>query len=52
MDAIDLGDGGWYALGKKVLTVYYRADDGSIAMKSCREGGTVRLPWNPLAKWS
>ncbi len=52
MDAIDLGEGGWGWLGEKVLVVYYRTPKGGVAVKTAREGGTLRLPWNKLAQWS
>ena len=35
----------------KTAIVYYRTHDGT-GISSAREGGTVRLPWNPLARWT
>ncbi len=52
MDGTNLGDGGNHWFGTKTLQVYYRDQHGRVGMAACREGGTVRLPWNPLAKWS
>lgn len=36
----------------KTAIVYYRAHNGGVAISTAREGGTVRLPWNPLARWT
>jgi hypothetical protein len=36
----------------KTALVYYRAQNGGVAIASARENGTCRLPWNPLAKWT
>lgn len=47
-----LGDGDWYSWEHRTLNCFYRDDHGNIAIVSCREGGTLRMPWNPLAKWS
>jgi hypothetical protein len=35
----------------KNAIVYYRAGNG-VAISTAREGGTVRMPWNPLARWT
>ena len=45
-----IGTGGMEAL--PVLVCLYRNDFGGISIGSARCGGTMRLPWNPLAKWS
>ena len=50
LDCRDLGHGGWW--GTKNLICYYRTPNGGVAIGHGREGGTMRLPWNPLAKWS
>lgn len=47
-----LGGGSFYGWEPKTLVCYYRTEVGGIATIYCREGGTIRLPWNPLAKWS
>ncbi|KAH8729977.1 hypothetical protein BGZ61DRAFT_586408 [Ilyonectria robusta] len=47
-----LGAGGFWGWEPKVLACYYRTETGDVATACCRDGGTVRLPWNPLAKWS
>ncbi|CAH0057548.1 unnamed protein product [Clonostachys solani] len=47
-----LGNGGFWAWELKALICYYRTETGSVDIKFCRDGGTIRLPWNPLAKWS
>lgn len=47
-----LGDGGFYGWEPKALVCYYRTEAGNVDIKFCRDGGTIRLPWNPLAKWS
>jgi hypothetical protein len=36
----------------KNAIVYYRTHNGGVAISTAREGGTVRMPWNPLAKWT
>ncbi|KAE8446366.1 hypothetical protein EG329_012115 [Mollisiaceae sp. DMI_Dod_QoI] len=36
----------------KTAITYYRTERGEIKIATAREGGTVRLPWNPLAKWN
>ena len=36
----------------KTAVVYYRAPHGGVAIACARENGTVRLPWNPLARWT
>jgi hypothetical protein len=36
----------------KTAIAYYRAEGGVIKFASGREGGTCRMPWNPLAKWT
>ncbi|KAF8850310.1 hypothetical protein BDZ45DRAFT_696847 [Acephala macrosclerotiorum] len=36
----------------KVAVAYYRTANGEIKFAAARDGGTVRLPWNPLAKWN
>lgn len=33
-----------------VLVCFYRDDEGAIQIASARLGGTLRLPWNPLAQ--
>ena len=35
----------------KTAVVYYRNGSG-ISIATAREQGTVRLPWNPLARWT
>jgi hypothetical protein len=35
----------------KTAIVYYRAGN-EIRFAHARENGTVRLPWNPLARWN
>lgn len=52
LDCKDLGDGGWWGWEPRTLICYYRSPDGTIKGCHAREGGTLRLPWNPLAKWS
>ena len=52
LDAKGLGDGKWWAWEQRVLVCYYRGPNGNIQIAHAREGGTLRLPWNPLAKWS
>jgi hypothetical protein len=45
----------WFGDGwgnQKTLVCYYRAPNGGIGMAHCREGGTLRLPWNRYAQWS
>ncbi len=51
LDAVDLGSGG-YGMSQPILVCIYRADHGGFAVATARPGGTVRLPWNPLARWS
>jgi hypothetical protein len=34
------------------MVCYYRTSDGGVGVGYARPGGTLRLPWNPLAKWS
>jgi hypothetical protein len=46
-----LGDGGFWR-EPKTLVCYYRTRTGGVGIAFCRQGGTIRLPWNPLAKWS
>lgn len=36
----------------KNAIAYYRKSQGSIAIATARENGTLRMPWNPLAKWT
>jgi hypothetical protein len=36
----------------KTSVVYYRTGHGGVAIACAREGGTCRLPWNPLARWT
>jgi len=52
LDCSDLGDGGFYPWQQRTLICYYRTPQGGVAIGHGREGGTLRLPWNPLAKWS
>jgi len=47
-----LGDGGFWGWEPKTLVCYYRTEASGIGIVYCRDGGTIRLPWNPLAKWS
>lgn len=47
-----LGDGGFYSWEQRTLVCFYRNDNGSISIATCREGTTLRMPWNELAKWS
>jgi hypothetical protein len=54
LDAKDLGtsgDMGWFG-GQHTLVCYYRASHGGIGIAHAREGGTLRLPWNPYAQWA
>jgi len=44
--------GGFWGWEKKTLICYYRTPQGGVGIGHGREGGTLRLPWNPLAKWS
>ncbi|KAH7232159.1 uncharacterized protein BKA55DRAFT_667261 [Fusarium redolens] len=46
-----LGDGGFWR-EPKTLVCYYRTRTVGVGIAFCRQGGTIRLPWNPLAKWS
>ena len=34
-----------------VLVCFYRTHFGGVGIGHARSGGTLRLPWNPLAKW-
>jgi hypothetical protein len=52
LDCKDLGDGGFWGGEARCLICYYRDPHGGVAVGHAREGGTLRLPWNPLAKWS
>jgi hypothetical protein len=52
LDCQNLGDGGFWPWETRNLICYYRAPNGGVAIGHGREGGTMRLPWNPLAKWS
>ncbi|RTE83063.1 hypothetical protein BHE90_002397 [Fusarium euwallaceae] len=47
-----LGRGGFWDWEPRTLVCYYRTETGAVGIAYCREGGTIRLPWNPLAKWS
>lgn len=47
-----LGDSGFYNWEPRTLVCYYRTETAGVGIVYCREGGTIRLPWNPLAKWS
>jgi hypothetical protein len=53
-----MGGNGYESLGylpsgiPKAAIAYYRAEDGVVKFASGREGGTCRMPWNPLAKWT
>ncbi|PMD44479.1 hypothetical protein L207DRAFT_579420 [Hyaloscypha variabilis F] len=53
-----MGGNGYDRLGylpsgiPKAAIAYYRAEDGVVKFTSGREGGTCRMPWNPLAKWT
>ena len=55
MQARDLGDH-WLCPVlcncSSTLVVFYRTEDGHIGVASAKSGMTLRLPWNPLAKWS
>lgn len=46
-----IGDGGWYGGDPRVLQCFY-SDGGNINMAFARQNGTLRMPWNALAKWS
>lgn len=46
-----LGAGGFWAWEPKTFVCYYKTDTGDVGIACCRDGGTIRLPWNPLAKW-
>jgi len=52
LDCSGLGVGGFYGWEARNLICYYRASNGGVGIGHGREGGTMRLPWNPLAKWS
>lgn len=52
LDCKDLDNGGWWAWEPRTLICFYRGPQGGIEIGHAREGGTLRLPWNPLAKWS
>lgn len=56
MEARDLGDGGlcesWRCGCEPTLIVIYRDDYGGYRVATAKNGMTLRLPWNPLAKWS
>lgn len=52
LDCSGLGDGGFWAWEARNLICYYKAPHGGVGIGHGREGGTLRLPWNPLAKWS
>jgi len=52
LDCEGLGNGGFYGWESKSLICYYRPPQGGIAIAHARQGQTLRLPWNPLAKWS
>jgi hypothetical protein len=51
-----MGGNGYDPLGfpaptsPKAAIAYYRAEDGVVKFTSGREGGTCRMPSNPLAK--
>ncbi|KAH7190007.1 hypothetical protein BKA60DRAFT_586621 [Fusarium oxysporum] len=47
-----LGAGGFWGWEPKTLVCYYRTNEGDVGIAYCRDGGTIRLPWNPLAKWT
>jgi len=47
-----LGEGLWYSWDPRVLVCLYHDGNGGVGIATAREGGTLRLPWNPLAKWS
>jgi hypothetical protein len=36
----------------KTAVAYYRTAHGGVAISCARENGTVRMPWNPLARWT
>ncbi len=46
-----MGFDGWCG-HLKTSIVYYRNGRGGISIAGARQGGTCRLPWNPLAKWT
>lgn len=46
-----LGEGGFYSWQNRTLSCFYRNENGTISIVTCREGGTLRMPWNALAKW-
>ena len=52
LDCKDLANGGFYPWETRNLICYYKDPQGGIGIGHGREGGTLRLPWNPLAKWS
>jgi len=52
LDCSGLGNGGFYGWEQRNLICYYRTPHGGIGIGHGREDGTLRLPWNPLAKWS
>ena len=57
LETADLGGcGHWVGTGDNhalpVLVCFYRNDFGGISIGSARYQGTMRLPWNPLAKWN
>ncbi|KAJ2967801.1 hypothetical protein NQ176_g9493 [Zarea fungicola] len=47
-----LGDGGFWAWEPRTLVCYWRADDGQVHVTISKQGGTLRMPWNSLAKWN
>ncbi|KAH7246707.1 hypothetical protein BKA59DRAFT_512663 [Fusarium tricinctum] len=47
----NLGAGGFWGWEPKTLVCYYRTNTGDVGITCCRDGGTIRLPWNQLAKW-
>jgi len=56
MEAKDLGEcghgiGTGYREAWPVLVCFYRTHHGAVGIAHARHSGTLRLPWNPLAKW-
>jgi hypothetical protein len=51
LECSGLGDGGFWPWQPRTLICYYRTPQGGVGVGHGRENGTLRLPWNPLAKW-
>lgn len=51
-NAEGLGEGGFWSWEPRNLVCYWRNDAGDVQITCGKEGGTMRMPWNALAKWS